>query len=720
MDVGGTTRVANLGVNITLQGGAQATAQLNDLGAAGETAGKRITTAFGPVTAEVARLTIAQQALVDRANALAASAATLDAANKGAMAAFQAETNAVRALSTAMQQQQLVTAQLATASAALAGVEGGSAGIHGVGTAATVGAVGLGRIRMGLISLIAQATGTIPVLDRIGGAFLTMGVGGNVAIAVIAGIAALALAWRYFTADTRAAQEALDKAGTSAIEFYEKAKSAGEKFTETQIKVNDLLGQQAEKFATLMTLERAERAQGHTGVAERYQQQAEDLATQMAHERAGLRSEGSSLTTPLATMTTTATPGLPFGRGTLLQPGPLPGIGGAGALVTVVNVDQIAEAIAAGQVADAQQNTGLFAMNKGALETLGKVAKRAPNLTDNSANYDKQIAAWDKFITELDKAADATRQFSLSVEQAKRDAESLMQLFSSRGGSGSNTGSALSAGSGLLSFFAGQQTKGSNAQRGLGAGASGLGALSGIYSSSAADAASGGNPELGGTLSGAASGAEIGMSFGGQGAVIGAGVGAAAGFVTSLLGAKNAAQQFAIEMQNDKDKVAASLADWAASITKSAADEKTASLLDAKVKYEEIVQSIEQLEAGKKMEAQRNADLATAAQLYAEQTNALQNNIVALNVSTEAFLGLPSTWLPALDRYFALQGGTTGGSGVDIDPVHYGGGSGVSASTVILQVDGVALGKVVLNSLGRSAQINGTDVTQFATLVPGL
>src|SRR6185437_9458965 len=51
---------------------------------------------------------------------------------------------------------------------------------------ATNAVAGVGRIRQGLVSLAAQATGTIPVLDRIGASLLSMGTGGTVAIGVIA------------------------------------------------------------------------------------------------------------------------------------------------------------------------------------------------------------------------------------------------------------------------------------------------------------------------------------------------------------------------------------------------------------------------------------------------------------------------------------------------------------------------------------------------------
>lgn len=62
---------------------------------------------------------------------------------------------------------------------------------------------GFGRIRQGLTSVIAQATGTIPVLDRVGVQLLAMGAGGDIALAAIAGLAAIAYGYQYLTKEAR-------------------------------------------------------------------------------------------------------------------------------------------------------------------------------------------------------------------------------------------------------------------------------------------------------------------------------------------------------------------------------------------------------------------------------------------------------------------------------------------------------------------------------------
>lgn len=69
---------------------------------------------------------------------------------------------------------------------------------------------GFGRVNQGMISLVAQATSTIPVLDRVGFALLQMSGGSVVALGVIAGIAAIAYGYQALTANTREATQALE------------------------------------------------------------------------------------------------------------------------------------------------------------------------------------------------------------------------------------------------------------------------------------------------------------------------------------------------------------------------------------------------------------------------------------------------------------------------------------------------------------------------------
>lgn len=70
---------------------------------------------------------------------------------------------------------------------------------------------GFGRVRQGLVSLVAQSTGTIPVLDRIGAQFLTMSAGGNIALGVVGGLAAIGLAYKFLAKDAEAAKKAQEE-----------------------------------------------------------------------------------------------------------------------------------------------------------------------------------------------------------------------------------------------------------------------------------------------------------------------------------------------------------------------------------------------------------------------------------------------------------------------------------------------------------------------------
>jgi len=128
--------------------------------------------------------------------------------------------------------------------------------LKSVETASSTAFAGVGRIRQGLVSLAAQATGTIPVLDRVGSSLLTMGAGGGVALAVIAGVAAVALAYEGLTKYAREAQEQQDKLTQSLREWYQtqelgeagqrqqQVAAATREITQLQQKIADLRVQQ--------------------------------------------------------------------------------------------------------------------------------------------------------------------------------------------------------------------------------------------------------------------------------------------------------------------------------------------------------------------------------------------------------------------------------------------------------------------------------------------
>src|SRR6185437_15243559 len=119
--------------------------------------------------------------------------------------------------------------------------------LKSVETASSTAFAGVGRIRQGLVSLAAQATGTIPVLDRVGSSLLTMGTGGGVALAVIAGVAAIALGYEQLTKTSREAAEAQEKLTQALADWYETERRgvAGERLQQ--------LDAEAAKIAQLTT-----------------------------------------------------------------------------------------------------------------------------------------------------------------------------------------------------------------------------------------------------------------------------------------------------------------------------------------------------------------------------------------------------------------------------------------------------------------------------------
>jgi len=372
----------------------------------------------------------------------------------------------------------------------------------------------------------------------------------------------------------------------------------------------------------------------------------------------------------------------------------------------------------------------------------------AQNQGAEQAEKDREAVEnkWLKFLEELDQAEDQMaedrkKRWQQEEAAAEQHVQLLIQIFSATGRNRSNnTGGWLSIGSSVANSLGNAATTGSGLQQGAYAAGAGLSALSNIYNYGESVGASGGSAAragLGGAASGAAAGAEIGSVIPGLGTGVGAAIGAIAGFTTSLLGAKKASEQFAIQLQDNLDKIASSLASYQASITHSVADEKAAALLSAKVQYEQLVATIESTEAGKKLEAQRNADLAEANTLYNEQTTAIQNNIAALMVSTETFLGLPADWSAMLEKYNALTGnppalvvGTPTGGG-DTGTGGSGGGDGgkgngnptsdsanPASATIILQVGSTEIARAVLTGLGTLATNNGLSSTQWTELIP--
>jgi len=119
--------------------------------------------------------------------------------------------------------------------------------LKSVETASSTAFAGVGRIRQGLVSLAAQATGTIPVLDRVGSSLLTMGTGGGVALAVIAGVAAIALGYEDLTKTSREAAAAQDKLTQALKDWYRAQQdgAAGERQRQVTAVQADLSAQEA-------------------------------------------------------------------------------------------------------------------------------------------------------------------------------------------------------------------------------------------------------------------------------------------------------------------------------------------------------------------------------------------------------------------------------------------------------------------------------------------
>lgn len=158
---------------------------------------------------------------------------------------------------------------------------------------------------------------------------------------------------------------------------------------------------------------------------------------------------------------------------------------------------------------------------------------------------------------------------------------------------------------------------------------------------------------IGGAVGGAVTGGEIGSMFGLEGKAIGSVVGGFAGLASGLLGLTHSASQTADALRKvraGQDSVASSLAGWRAQITGTAADQKTAAIFQLRVQYDQIIETIESTEAGKKQEAQRNKDLTTAKQLYDLQSAAIKNN-TALMLQNNDAINVVNGYKLALEQF---------------------------------------------------------------------
>lgn len=231
-----------------------------------------------------------------------------------------------------------------------------------------------------------------------------------------------------------------------------------------------------------------------------------------------------------------------------------------------------------------------------------------------------------------------------------------------------------------------------------------------------------------GTLGGAASGAAMGATMGGPiGAVAGGIIGAASGLIGSFVGLHKSASELAAAERARvlaEAQVAASLADWRAQITGTAEDQRKAAEQDLRLKYLQMVQTIEQTEAGKKMEQQRNKDLADAADLYkmaqhqlTESTKKLNdefsqmvNAVSGYRLNLQLFnfskaYGPPESSSPSTPTNGSGSGGNGGGNGRDD-------GTESSLNRVLqihLNVDGRTLAQSTVRYVRKVAVANTGD-----------
>ncbi|MDB4875723.1 MAG: hypothetical protein JWM41_2169 [Gemmatimonadetes bacterium] len=132
-------------------------------------------TSLGLATDQLVQLTAAEDALV--------------AAQTTSVGSTSRVTDASRAMTLAQIEAIAMNEKMATSNAA-------------AGLSFDLSGAGLGRVRQGLLSLVARSTGTLPVIDRLGASLLgAFGVGQVVMIGVLAGVAALSFAWKQLESD---------------------------------------------------------------------------------------------------------------------------------------------------------------------------------------------------------------------------------------------------------------------------------------------------------------------------------------------------------------------------------------------------------------------------------------------------------------------------------------------------------------------------------------
>lgn len=96
-----------------------------------------------------------------------------------------------------------------------------NAAVDAAGATSGRSAVGLGRLSGSLTSVLRQAIGVHPVFGQLANVLGSFALGATMMVGVLAGLAAMAVAWRLATRDAREHREALEEARATAARFLE-------------------------------------------------------------------------------------------------------------------------------------------------------------------------------------------------------------------------------------------------------------------------------------------------------------------------------------------------------------------------------------------------------------------------------------------------------------------------------------------------------------------
>jgi hypothetical protein len=365
-----------------------------------------------------------------------------------------------------------------------------------------------------------------------------------------------------------------------------------------------------------------------------------------------------------------------------------------------------------------------------AATTLGDARSRAYDLLTNFFENARNGAAsfWDFFKQEAERAFAELIEKRL-IDKLFSSSSGLAGLFGGIGGGGGG----ITAGN-LFDLPSRNASRLAAVGQGIGIAGAGFGVgsmIGGLTENRALGA-------LGGAASGAATGAAIGAMGGPVGIAVGSIIGGAAGLVGGFLGVKKHVEDFGDDLFGISSKalqIETSLADWRAEITGTAKDQAAANREDLRWKYLQLVQTIEQVEAGKKMEDQRNRDLAEAAQLYVEAQAKLTDSTNTLNQAFTGMIGEVQgyklklelfNYSPALGPTAPSGGSTppnTGSQSGGNVPNDRNGGRTTSSDnvTVNINLDGK---RIATNTVGHLREVsqqnfgNSTDLVGAMRLLP--